>query len=476
MSASPESTDFPADPSAIQEKVSRVRMNSRGSQARSEEWRRAQLTALDTMLVDHTDVFEKALADDLGKHALESFITEVSTVRTEIKHTLKHLRRWTSPRRVRTGLGLFPSSAKVIREPVGTVLIIAPWNYPLHLLLMPFVGALAAGNSVVLKPSEVAPATAKAIERLVPQYLDTDAVAVINGGVEETTALLAMPWDHIFFTGNETVGTIVATAAARHLSPVTLELGGKSPVWVDPSADLATAAAWIAWGKLLNTGQTCVAPDYVLTTADIADQLVEAVKAAITAMYGTLPRSNPDYGRIVNSRHLERLVALLEGPTIAFGGEHDPSDRYLDPTILTDVAPEHPVMLEEIFGPILPIVVVGDAAEAIDFINARPKPLAMYLFAQSKSVVDTFIGQTSSGGVAVNSVLVQIGEHNLPFGGVGASGYGAYHGEASIRTFSHERSVLVKGKGPNLVKFGQAPYTAKKERALRGRDKQASER
>ncbi|MEQ6900423.1 aldehyde dehydrogenase family protein [Nocardioides sp. YIM 152588] len=454
---------------AVESVVARVRAGFASGLTRPLAWRRTQLEALDRMLVENGAAIEKAIHLDLGKHGLETFITESGTVRTEIKHALKNLDRWTKPRAVRAGLAMFPSKARIQREPLGTVLIVSPWNYPVHLLLMPLVGAIAAGNAVVLKPSELAPATSALMAEVLPTYLDERAVAVVEGAVEETTALLALPWDHIFYTGNGTVGRIVATAAARHLTPVTLELGGKSPVWVDPSADVDAAAHWLAWGKLLNTGQTCVAPDYVMTTAEVAPRLVEALGREITALYGTDIRNNPDYGRIVNQRHLDRLVGLLDGATVAFGGEHDRDDRYLAPTVLTDVTPASPAMQEEIFGPVLPVMVVAGHDAAIDHVNAGDKPLAMYLFARAGEVVDAFLARTSSGGVAVNANLIQIGVPALPFGGVGASGYGAYHGEASVRAFSHERSVLIKGRGPNLMRFAEPPFTDKKNKMLRGK-------
>lgn len=433
------------------------------------EWRRAQLRALVRMMTESSERIHQAVFSDLGKNPVDAHLTEVSAVVDEAKLALKHLNRWTRDRRARSPLSLGTSRAWVQRQPLGTVLIIGPWNYPLHLLLVPLVGAIAAGNSVVLKPSEVAPACSRLVAELIPRYLDADAIRVLEGGVAETTTLLNQPWDHIFYTGNGTVGSIVMAAAAKHLTPVTLELGGKSPVWVDGSASLVDAARSLAWGKFTNCGQTCVAPDYVLTTADVATALADEVRTAIDEFYGPDPRSSRDYGRIVNARHAERLAGLLDAGTTVAGGVYDVEDRYIAPTVLLDVKPEDQVMQEEIFGPILPIVIVRDHAEAIRFINARPKPLALYAFTNRREVRDAFSQQTTSGGMSFNSVMLHLGVPDLPFGGVGPSGMGAYHGEHSLRTFSHERGVLRKLAGVDLTKMARPPFTDRKIKMLIGR-------
>ncbi|GAB2842843.1 aldehyde dehydrogenase family protein [Actinocorallia aurea] len=432
-------------------------------------WRRAQIEGLLRLVQEESGRIEEALHDDLGKNGVEAYFTEVDAVVREGRMALRNLRRWTRERRVRTSWMLGPSRASIRREPLGTVLIVGPWNYPFHLLFLPLIGALAAGDAVVLKPSELAPKCARLVAELVPEYLDGEAVQVVEGGVEETTRLLEHPFDHIFYTGNGAVGSIVMAAAARHLTPVTLELGGKSPVWVDGSYPLEKAARTIAWGKFTNCGQTCVAPDYVLTTPDLAPALAAAVAEAITEYYGTEPRKSPDYGRIVNERHAARLAALLDSGRAVAGGTADVAARYVAPTVLLDVAADSPVMREEIFGPILPIVTVPDHRAAVAFVNARPKPLALYGFTKRAEVREAFLTGTSSGGVAFGAVMVQLGVPALPFGGVGPSGTGAYHGEHTVRTFSHERAVLRRLPGPDLAAFVRPPFTPLKARLLRGR-------
>ncbi|ROO85845.1 aldehyde dehydrogenase (NAD+) [Actinocorallia herbida] len=433
------------------------------------EWRRAQLEGLLRMLKEESARIEAALHADLGKSGVEAYFTEVQAVDMEARHTLRNLRKWTGERRVRTSWALGPSRASIRREPLGTVLIIGPWNYPVHLLLMPLIGALAAGDAVVLKPSELTPESSRLIAELVPKYLDAEAVQVVEGGVAETTRLLEHPFDHIFYTGNGTVGAIVMTAAARHLTPVTLELGGKSPVWVDDSYPLERAARTIAWGKYTNCGQTCVAPDYVLTTPELAPALAAAVGEAVAEYYGSDPRESPDFGRIVNERHAQRLADLLDSGRAVVGGTADVAARYVAPTVLLDVPADSPVMREEIFGPILPIVTVPDHRAAVAFINARPKPLALYGFTNRAEVREALLTGTSSGGIAFGAVMVQLGVPALPFGGVGPSGTGAYHGEHTVRTFSHERAVLRKLRGPDLAALIRPPYTPRKSRLLRGR-------
>jgi aldehyde dehydrogenase (NAD+) len=449
-------------------KVSAAKEVFRGGRTKPLSWRRDQLEGLIRMVTESAADIEAAVHSDLGKNEVEAYLTEVSSVASEARLALKNLRRWTRDRRVRTPLSLGTSRAWIQREPLGTVLIIGPWNYPFHLLMVPLVGALAAGNAVVIKPSELAPASSRLVADLIPRYLDPGAVQVVEGGVEETTELLGHAFDHIFYTGNGAVGSIVMAAAAAHLSPVTLELGGKSPVWVDDSFSLESAARTIAWGKYSNCGQTCVAPDYVLTTPECAPKLAAAVAAAIIEYYGNDPRRSSDYGRIVNERHTQRLAHLLDSGRAVAGGTADIAGRYVAPTVLLDVAPDSPVMQDEIFGPILPIVTVSDHRAAIEFINARPKPLALYGFTNRSEVRTDLLRGTSSGGVAFNAVMIQLGVSTLPFGGVGASGTGAYHGEHSVRTFSHERAVLRKLPGADLSKIARPPYTGWKAKMLRG--------
>jgi aldehyde dehydrogenase (NAD+) len=343
--------------------------------------RRVQLERLKDMLEEREDEFTTALATDLGKSAFEAYTTEIGFTINEIDHALKHLRRWVKPASVGLPVHLRPGSARVHPEPLGAVLIIAPWNYPVQLVLAPLVAALAAGNTAVLKPSEISSATAAALARIVPEYFDPEIVRVVTGGVAETTALLDAPWDHIFYTGNGTVGKIVMRAAAEHLTPVTLELGGKSPAIVTRHANLEVAARRIAWGKWTNAGQTCVAPDYVLVDRTHTSQFLAELSKAIGEFYGSEPAGSDDYGRIVSDRHFERITGLLEGAgTIVHGGTTDAAERYVSPTVITDVDPASAIMQEEIFGPLLPVLAYDTLAEAVQFVTDRPKPLALYAF------------------------------------------------------------------------------------------------
>ncbi|PAN00882.1 aldehyde dehydrogenase family protein [Streptomyces sp. Alain-F2R5] len=428
--------------------VARLRATCRTGRTKPVEWRTAQLRRLRALLTENGEDLEAALHADLGKSATEAQRTEIGFTVREIDHTLDHLADWLRPEPapVPAHLGT-DATAWTQYDPLGVVLVIAPWNYPAQLLLAPVVGALAAGNAVVAKPSELAPATSAALARLLPRYLDTDAVAVVEGGVPETTALLAERFDHIFYTGNGTVGRIVMRAAAEHLTPVTLELGGKSPAFVDRDADLDAVAARLAGGKFLNAGQTCVAPDYVLTDPETAAALEPALVRAVEALYGTDPARSTEYARIVNERHFDRLTGLLDSGRVVVGGGSDRSHKYIAPTVLADVAPDAPVMREEIFGPILPIVTVSGLDEAIDFVNDRDKPLALYVFSESDGTRERFAAETSSGGLGHGLPLAHLTVSDLPFGGVGESGMGSYHGRYSIETFSHRKAVLKKPLG-----------------------------
>ena len=409
----------------------------------------------------------KLLHRDVGKPALEAFTAEIAFTARELALVQKKLPAWVRPQRVATPLFALPGKSLIQHDPLGVVLIIAPWNYPLQLSIGPLIGAIAAGNCAVLKPSEVAPATSTLLATFLPQYVDGDCVQVVEGAVPETTALLAERFDHIFYTGNGTVGRIVMEAAARQLTPVTLELGGKSPCIVEPSADLDVAARRILWGKFYNAGQTCVAPDYVLAHEAIEEKLVALLKRTLTEFYGDDPRRSPDFGRIVNVRHLHRLQKLLPGSgEIVVGGTAAEEERYLAPTILRNVSADAPVMADEIFGPILPVLRVKGLEEAIAFVNARPKPLALYLFTTDADVQARVLERTSSGGVAVNHTTLHVAVSSLPFGGVGASGMGAYHGKATFETFSHRKSVLVKSNWLDL-RLIYPPYDDKKKKWLR---------
>jgi aldehyde dehydrogenase (NAD+) len=446
--------------------VSRLRSAFESGRTRPLSWRREQLRRMKKMLKEREDDLLGALAADLGKPRVEAWVSDIAIVINEIDHALKHLKSWTKPEKVWTPLAQRPAKARIEREPLGVALIIAPWNYPVQLLLSPMVGAIAAGNCVIGKPSEVSAHTSATLARLVPEYLDPEAVAIVEGGVPEAQALLSERFDHVFYTGNGQVGRIVMEAAAKHLTPVTLELGGKSPVIVAADADLDVAARRVTWGKFLNAGQTCIAPDYALVAREVEEPFVERVAKVVGEFYGADPKTSSDYARIVNDTHFRRLEAFLGDGTPALGGETDAEQRYIAPTVLRDVTPDAPVMREEIFGPVLPILPVADVDEAIKFVNERDRPLALYVFSGSSATQDRVLGRTASGGAGINATVLQVAVPDLPFGGVGASGIGAYHGRAGFETFSHRKGVLAKSTRVDPA-FAYPPYTKRKQRILR---------
>ncbi|WP_250460039.1 aldehyde dehydrogenase family protein [Microbulbifer litoralis] len=429
-------------------------------------WRRQQLGQLRKMLVDNERRFLEALEQDLHKAPLEAFMTEVSATCGDIDHALKHLKKWVQPRRASTPMVAQPGKSYIQPEPLGVVLIIGAWNYPLQLLLSPLVPAIAAGNCAVLKPSELAPATSALVAELLPRYLDSDAFAVVEGAVPETSALLEQRWDHILYTGGGKVGKIVMSAAARHLTPVTLELGGKSPCIVADDADIEVTARRIAWGKFTNAGQTCIAPDYLLCTRTTAERLLPAIERATRAMFGERPRDSKDYGRIINSRHAQRIANYIDDGEVAFGGETDIENRYIAPTLLRNVGLETAVMQEEIFGPVLPVIELDDFGQVEQFVNDREKPLALYVFTSSDSTANRLLARCSSGNACVNDCMMFMAAHELPFGGVGPSGMGAYHGEHGFRTFSHYKAVMKRSYLFDLD-LRYAPFTARKFNLLR---------
>jgi aldehyde dehydrogenase (NAD+) len=433
--------------SEIPEVVSRLRGAFQTGRTKPLEWRKAQLTALKAMLLEQADDFLAALHADLGKNAAEARSAEITFVANEVDHTLEHLDAWVAPEAAPLPERLLPGRGTVVREPLGVGLIIGPWNYPLHLVLAPLVGVLAAGNAAVVKPSELSPTVSAAIARHVPAYLDPDGVAVVEGAIPETTELLEQHFDHIFYTGNGAVGRIVMTAAAKHLTPVALELGGKSPVIVDTDVDLRQAAERIVYGKFMNAGQTCVAPDYVLAIGDTAEKLEPLLADVLRAKFGEDPAASPDYGRIVNTRHFDRLSKLLGSGRVVTGGQTDRDSKFIAPTVLADVAPDSPVMGEEIFGPILPVLTVASLDEAITFITGRDKPLALYAFVGSEETKQRILDETSSGAVGFGLPVAHLTASDLPFGGVGESGMGRYHGKYSIDTFSNLKAVLDKPLG-----------------------------
>ncbi len=433
---------------------------------RDASWREKQLDGLVRLLEENDEALIAALHADLGKPRAEGWTTDLGTTATEISYIRKNIRKWMKSRKVRVPMVAQPGSGFIKPEPLGVILVITPWNYPISLLLNPLAAVFAAGNTAVCKPSELAPACSKLMADLIPQYVDPEAAVVVEGDVEIATELLEQKWDHIFFTGSTNVGRIVMQAAANHLTPVTLELGGKSPTIVDETADLVAAANRITWGKFLNAGQTCIAPDYVFAHENIREELVDKIKEATNEFYGSDPKTSPDYARIVSERHLNRLTGLLDDGTVVLGGNHDAADRYLEPTILLDPSADSAIMSDEIFGPILPILSFTDLQEVIGFVNARPKPLALYIFANSDNVVDEVISQTSSGGVCVNHSLLHYGVSDLGFGGVGDSGIGRYHGKSGFDQFSNMKSVLKKRFKPELSLL-YPPYTEKKEKIYR---------
>lgn len=456
-------------PTAPDEIVDRLRATFRTGVTRPFRWRREQLLGISHLLDQEEDRITAALEADLGKSPIEAYITDVAVTASAVEHILKHLDDWAKPERVKVPITQKPGQAEVVYEPLGVVAVLGPWNYPVQLLVMPMAYALAAGNTVLAKPSELAPATSALLAELIPQYLDSGAVAVVEGGPDVAKAVLAQRFDHIFFTGSEHIARSVMAAAVANLTPLTLELGGKSPCYVDESANLTVAARRIVLGRFLNAGQTCVAPDYVLVHESVEDRLVPLLAATVKDFFGPDPRDSGDFARIVNERHVTRLQGLLTSggyDEVVTGGEVDVTDRYVAPTVLRGVSPDSAVMADEIFGPILPVLSVPSADAAIAFINDRPKPLALYVFADDDLVVDRFIEETSSGGVCANHTLVHLAVPDLPFGGVGASGFGAYHGKAGFETFSHRKSVLRRASKPDPSVL-YPPYGRWKARMIR---------
>ncbi|MGX9290893.1 aldehyde dehydrogenase [Bacillus sp. A015] len=390
--------------------------------------------------------FEKdilqALAHDLHKSEQEAYTTEIGMVYEEINHTIKHLHKWAKPSRTKTPLTHIGSKSMIIKEPYGSVLIIAPWNYPFQLALSPLVGAISAGNAVILKPSELTPHVSQVISTMVERVFQEDHAAVVEGGVDVSTELLKLPFDYIFFTGSVAVGKVVMEAAAKHLTPVTLELGGKSPCIVMPDADIKLAAKRITFGKFTNAGQTCIAPDYLLVHESIKEDLLREMTACIRDFYGEHPETNPHFGKNVSQRHFDRLSQFLSNGTIVTGGQRNEQELKIAPTILDHITWEDPVMQEEIFGPILPVMTFDSLHEAAQMIKARPKPLALYLFTTSKETEAYVLDNLSFGGGCINDTLMHVATPYLPFGGVGESGIGRYHGKESFFTFTHEKSVL----------------------------------
>ena len=424
------------------------------------------LSRLERAILAHEQKLYQALHADLGKSRAESYLCEVGLVLSELRYVKRRLKGWSRKKWVLPSLAQLPGRCFIQPEPYGVVLILSPWNYPVLLTLEPLIGALAAGNCAVVKPSAYSPASSAALARLLEEALPPEYAAAVEGGRRENQALLDQAFDYIFFTGSPAVGREVMAKAAPHLTPVTLELGGKSPCIVDKTANLDAAARRIVFGKFLNCGQTCVAPDYLLAERTVKDRLLEKISQEIVRMYGAHPLQNPDYGKIINQKHFLRLSGLLEGVSPLLGGERDPEGLRIAPTVLDGVSADHPLMQEEIFGPVLPVLAVDALEEAVEFVRAHPRPLALYLFTRSREAERQVFGGLSFGGGCVNDTVLHLASSRLPFGGVGDSGMGAYHGRRSFLTFSHEKGVLKTPLRPE-VPLRYPPYSAEKEKWVR---------
>ncbi len=443
----------------ISDIVSKQRQYFRKGATKNIDFRITQLQTLKKIVIENESAIIEVLKADLNKPQFEAYASEFSSIIDEINYALKNIKNWVKAKKAAIPVFLLPGSAQIIPEPLGVALIIGPWNYPFALNLVPLIGAIAAGNCAVVKPSEFAPHTSHLIAEIISKHFPQEYIAVIEGDVEVSQKLLQEKFDHIFFTGGTATGKIIMAAAAKHLTPVTLELGGKSPCIVDKDIDLEVAARRIAWGKFYNAGQTCIAPDYVLINQDIKVEFVGAIEKCIQEFYGENPKNSPDYGRIINHKQFSRTANLIQGD-IRIGGETNADELYISPTVIDNVSWEDAIMQDEIFAPILPIIEYTDINDVIDKINLRPKPLALYLFSKNKELQKKVLCETSSGGVCINDVIKQVSGSTLAFGGVGDSGMGSYHGKASFDTFSHYKSVVNR---PFFLdaKILYAPYEGK---------------
>lgn len=427
--------------------------------------RKATLRKLKATLKEWEPRLLEAIMLDLGKSRFEAYETEIGIVQAEISHTLKHLSRWAKAKRVSTPLAHFPSSSRILKQPKGIVLVMSPWNYPIQLALVPLAAAISAGCCVLLKPSRYSVNVSRVLCEMFDSCFDSRLIKVVEGGHQANSELLELRWDHIFFTGSPNVGKVVMEAASRHLTPVTLELGGKSPVIIDGSMDMALAARRLAWGKFLNAGQTCVAPDYLLIDERCKEEFKKEFEKATRKMYPGLLES-PDLGRIINEKHFNRLKGLLEGQRVVFGGQCDDKLLRIAPTLLEDTDPDSPIMQEEIFGPILPMLTYRSFDEAISFIRGREKPLALYIFSKDRRHINAVQQTLTYGGGCVNDTVVHLSNPSMPFGGVGSSGMGSYHAKQGFDTFTHEKSVLRKALWLDIpVRY--APYDDRLTRLLR---------
>ncbi len=430
------------------------------------DFRLDMLKKLKSSIKKHEHDLLDAVYDDLGKSASETFMCEVGLVLSDLTYTIKHLRSWARAKRMLTPLTNFHAKSMIVQEPYGVVLIMSPWNYPVLLTLEPLVGAMAAGNCVVVKPSAYSAATTAVISTIISEVMPPEYVTVVTGGRAENADLLEQKFDYIFFTGGVEVGKLVMEKASRHLTPVTLELGGKSPCIIDHTANLRIAARRITFGKFLNCGQTCIAPDYVLIEKSVHDEFVSLLKEETTLMYGKDILSNNDYGKMINKKHFARVSGLIDPKKVVFGGRTRSESMQIEPTILDKVSPDDAVMQEEIFGPVLPILTVDNVDEAVAFVKDRPKPLALYLFTSDKKTEKRVLAQVPFGGGCVNDTIIHIATKNLPFGGVGNSGMGSYHGKHTFETFSHAKSVVKKYTWLDIAMRYQ-PYTEWKDKLIR---------
>lgn len=429
-------------------------------------FRKEALGKLKAALYKYEEKISGAIKSDLGKSAFESYMCETGLVINEISHMEKHIKSFAKEKRVRTPLAQFASRSFTKPSPYGTVLIMSPWNYPLLLTLGPLVDALAAGNTAVIKPSAYSPATSNIIKTIITEVFPTEYVAVVTGGREENNFLLDEKFDYIFFTGSKAVGSLVLQKAAPHLTPVTLELGGKSPCIVDAYANLRLAAKRIVFGKFLNCGQTCVAPDYILCHKSIKNKLIEFIKAEIKTQFGESPLNNPDYGKIVSKKHFDRILSLINAEKTVYGGKSQSEALKIEPTVMDNVIQKDAVMQEEIFGPVLPILTFETIDEVIEIVNNNPKPLALYIFSSDKQNICKVTSRCTFGGGCINDVVIHLATTNMGFGGVGESGMGSYHGKVGFETFSHTKSIVDKKTFIDLPMRYQ-PYKKFNEKLIR---------
>ncbi|KAB2085486.1 hypothetical protein ES319_A05G401100v1 [Gossypium barbadense] len=460
---------FDSDKAAVL--VNELRKTFNSGKTKSYEWRISQLESISKMIDEKEKEIVEALQKDLSKPELEAFLSEILMARSSCKLALKELKQWMMPQKVETSLATYPSSAEIVAEPLGVVLVISTWNFPFSLSLDPVIGAIAAGNAVVLKPSEIAPATSSLLSRLVGEYMDKSAIIVVEGAVAETSALLEQKWDKIFFTGGARVGRIVMAAAAKNLTPVTLELGGKCPAVVDSNVNLQVTARRIVAGKwVCNNGQACIGVDYIITTKELAPKLIATLVNVVEEIFGKDLMESKERSRIINSFHFKRLVNLLEedkvSSKIVFGGQRDESQLQIAPTILLDVPEDSMILQEEIFGPLLPIITVERLEDSFAMINRKPKPLAAYLFSDDEQIKRKFVQNIYAGGMAINDTILQVTVPTLPFGGVGESGMGSYHGKFSFDAFSHKKAVLYRSfAGDSPTRY--PPYTPGKKKQIK---------